>query len=365
MSRWQPDLAEERWMAAAARFGLAHHTPWLRARCGPWKQVGTLARAALFLLAVPLVGTLLQIAALLHLPQHWLLTGAVLLASAEWLIRRRRMFCVGFDELLWLAGALMIAAQWLEAGTAVWGWRAALLITLAVALAAARFRNPGFGVLATLGLSATVFALLQADGPPHAAARCAAGVCFGAACLALWSGNRRWLRPSLDLMFDWQVLLLPLAAWLWLQSDGSSGASWQDLRQPSWSACLPAALLLLFALASARAALARRDQAPLLAAMCCCGLLAMELRRLAPWSLEVRLLIYGGVLLLATIALERWLRQPRRGVTSIRLGLGAANGDAGAAALATPSSAPPDPAAPAGVAGAGGQFGGAGAEDRY
>lgn len=380
MSTWQPSVGQERWTALAVRLGIRQDLPWLRARTGPWKRVGVVLRSTLFVLGISLAALILEVGSMLHLPLHLLLTGLGLLAAAEWMIRRREMFCVGLDESLWLAGVLMIVAQVLESSGDFWNWNAALFSALTLGLAAARFRNPGVGLFAVIALSATVSLAARQTLGEQGATFGAAGVCMSVACLGLWMGQSLIRRPSLDQMLDWQVVCLPACAWIWLKAGAHSGPTLEELRQGRWLSCLPAVLLFAFGVSAVLLGLRRRVHAPLVAGMVCCGLLAIELNRLSPLSLEARLIVYGTVLLLSTIALERYLRTLRRGITSARLhvrvapddgipGLAADDADAqdllqhaGVAGLVAGTAASPPPAD---VTGAGGTFGGGGADGRF
>jgi uncharacterized membrane protein YgcG len=92
---------------------------------------------------------------------------------------------------------------------------------------------------------------------------------------------------------------------------------------------------------------------------------AYELRGLTGLALETRLIAWGCVLLLVSIAVERCLREPRLGITSRKLrdrdDSAGILGMAGSAVL-TPDSAPK---AAASFEGGGGTFGGGGATGRY
>jgi len=99
--------------------------------------------------------------------------------------------------------------------------------------------------------------------------------------------------------------------------------------------------------------------------MICIACLAIELRKLTGLALQARLILWGCIALVAAVLLERYLRRPRAGITSQKLGdsEGALSllEIAGAATLT-----PPVLAAPAdGVAPGEGRFGGGGASGSY
>ena len=123
--------------------------------------------------------------------------------------------------------------------------------------------------------------------------------------------------------------------------------------------------LLVFAVIALATGLRRRTHAPLVAFMLCVACIAYELRGLTGLPLEARLILWGCVLLCASIALERYLRVTRRGITSrqVREDGDSAGilGMAGSVVL-TPQSSPQ--AAPT-FEGGGGRFGGGGASGEF
>jgi hypothetical protein len=103
--------------------------------------------------------------------------------------------------------------------------------------------------------------------------------------------------------------------------------------------------------------------------MVCIAGLAVELRLAAPGiSTEAWLIGYGGAALLVGIALDRYLREPRNGLTSAALTSREGPLDllqtVGAAALAQ-RSAPDVPQSQAVMTGGEGRFGGGGASGNY
>jgi hypothetical protein len=97
--------------------------------------------------------------------------------------------------------------------------------------------------------------------------------------------------------------------------------------------------------------------------MLCAGCLAYELRRISSLSVQERLLLGGGAVLLIAVALDRYLREPRRGITSRQLETDDSLDPlqlAGTLALA-----PHGPAGPDGFKGGGGTSSGGGASGNY
>ena len=137
------------------------------------------------------------------------------------------------------------------------------------------------------------------------------------ATLALVLGAREYRRPSHDRMLDWLVVTLPVAAyaqstsWSVYGALGSTGSSASRLVTPAMLLVLGAAMLII--------GLRRRRHAPLLGFMGCVACLAIELRGATALATETWLIVCGLVALVAGVALDRYLREPRNGLTSAAL----------------------------------------------
>jgi hypothetical protein len=283
-----------------------------------------------------------------------LVAGLVSVAAAEWLILGRRSHGSGFEESLEVAGLLMLAhACLLRASPS--GDLASACFGAALAVAGARLLNPIFVALSALAFG---FAL---DAPPLGSGL----ACYGVGLLALAAGGFRFRRPFYDLTLDYLVIAMPVAGYLWSASRGSRFTG-LDYRHAGWAEWLVPVCCLVYGASALVTGLRRRTHAPLLACMLCLACCAYELRRITGLSLEARLIAWGCVLLVMSIVLERYLRVPRGGFTSLPilddgrslevLGL------AGSAVL-TPLS-PPSRPAPS-FQGGGGSFGGGGASGQY
>jgi hypothetical protein len=168
-------------------------------------------------------------------------------------------------------------------------------------------------------------------------------------------------------MLDWLVATLPVAAY-------ARPATWnvyEALHVPGGGGTVritTAVLLLVLAAALLVAGLRRRRHAPLLGFMGCVACLAVELRLATALATETWLIGYGFAVLVAGVVLDRYLRQPRNGVTSAALTHREGPLDllqtAGAAVLAQ-HAAPESPRAEPPVAPGGGRFGGGGASGSY
>lgn len=369
MTRWRPTPAEERWLAVASRLRVPADAGEFAARTGGWRVTGPLARIALFvfgLLAAGLVWALVDLQAGLGM----LVAGIAVLGAGEWLVRARRLHASGVEEALVLAGIVMIGAWAIDlAGAEAW---APPMLAAAFLLAGLRLLNP---LLTTV--AAFVFvAWLQREAVGRSVD---ASLGYGTyvvllSCLvaggALVAGARELRRPSHDRMLDWLVAALPLAAYAY-------GGGWSVALPPEirgamshgGSRALVPALLGAFAVAALVVGIRRRAHAPLLAFLGGTACVLLEVYRYTGLSAEAWLIVCGAGALVAGIALDRYLRRPRRGVTSERLTDRDGPLDllqlAGATVLAqrgvAGATADPDARVTAG----GGRFGGGGAGGSY
>ncbi|MCZ8130150.1 MAG: hypothetical protein O9284_02455 [Steroidobacteraceae bacterium] len=368
----RPTPAQERWLAAGQELRGAVPADAIRIRAGGWRTTGLLARVALF--ALGSVAALL-IALLCHTPVGFagsalpiVVGGLLAVVAGEWLARAQRLHASGIEEGLIATGAVLAALAVLVDGDAGHYWQPVLAVALGVA--GLRLLNPLLTTLAVglaIGwLAADVLAVpLDARlGVGTTALLLAAGV----AVLALAAGARRFERPAHDRMLDWLVVALPPAFYVaspaWLA--GTGGA----LPSAAAGPVIAAPLLLGLAAAFLATAWRRRTAAPLRGALAGLACAAVELQRLlqldpAWWAIGT-----GIAVLVAAVAVDRWLRVPRAGVTSVRLDAREDPLDllqaAGASVLAQ-GAATNDARAPAGSGGdfGGGRYGGGGASGGY
>ncbi len=168
-------------------------------------------------------------------------------------------------------------------------------------------------------------------------------------------------------MLDWLVATLPVAAY-------AQHATWNDYEVLSvpggfgTGRIATAVLLLALGAALLVAGLRRRRHAPLLGFMGCVACLAVELRLATTLATETWLIVYGLAALVAGVALDRYLRTPRNGLTSAALTHREGPLDllqtAGAAVLAQ-RTAPELPRSEPPVTPGDGRFGGGGATGSY
>ncbi|MGB7740991.1 MAG: hypothetical protein WBM03_17920 [Steroidobacteraceae bacterium] len=375
MSRWRPSPGEERWLELASELGAAIPRGAVTERTGGWRSTGPLARIALFVLgfiAAVLAGALLFSIPGLDDETTLLVTGLISVLAAEWLTVARRLYASGIEEGLCVAGSLLIAA-WIttliapRSGYAI-GTVEMLVLIAATGAAGLRRLNPLVTTCAVLafiywmGSTATAHAIDQTIGGGMTAVTVGCAL----AALALALGAREYRRPSHDRMLDWLVATLPVAAY----AQHATSDAYEVLRSLGGGTSRLATAVLLFALGAAMLfiGLRRRRHAPLLGFMGCVACLALELRQVTTLATETWLILYGFAALFAGVALDRYLRQPRNGLTSAapthREGALDVLQPAGAAVLAQ-RTAPELPRPEPPVTGGGGRFGGGGATGSY
>ena len=108
----------------------------------------------------------------------------------------------------------------------------------------------------------------------------------------------------------------------------------------------------------------RRSHAPLIAFLVCLGCIAYQQRNLTALPLKLKLIVWGSVVLMLALALNRYFRTPRRGITSAQLSERGSGLDL--LQLASVASLGPTAShAAAPFKGEGGKFSGGGADGSY
>jgi hypothetical protein len=348
MTDLRPTPEQERWMEVASRLGADRSGSWPAQRTQGWVQPKTITRCALFVLGIVAAALTAAVFGFTHIPGSRWVAGLVLVAAAEGLVMRRRLFGAGIEEALELCGLLILVFQTQSLGSDPFGVRMSLLAAAALAIAGFRFLNPLFITLAVAALSFTIAHWL--------AAVIAGTFCFAAAALALAAGGIEFRRPSYDRMLDWLAVIMPLFGYLWL-AEGFA-AHVHPAHASVW-------LLAPFGAVALIVGIRRHTHAPLIAFMVCTACMAYELRNVTGLSAEARLILWGGAAFLLTLGVGRYLRTPRSGVSSNREAQDDELSDllqlAGAGALA-PQTAPQPLAA---FKGGGGTGGGGGASGTY
>ena len=340
-------------MAAASRQHIAIEDTWLAERTAGWSSASLIARCAFFVLGVAAAGCTAAIFYFMHLQRPELPAGVCMLIAAEWLIVRRRLFHAGIEEALWMAGSLAVALRFLPM-TGGEELRIAVLVALALGFSAWRLRNPLMVALAAVVAS---FAIDFAVGhrqlaEPDVALR-ASVFCYAIGVAALFLGGLKLQRPSHDQMLNWLMVIMPLCGFLWLATQQS-----HVIRTATALASLVLGVTALII------GLRRRAHAPLVSCIACFACVGYQLRDVTALPLEAKLVLWGSAALLLALGLGRYLRVPRRGITSSQIGEGGNALDllqwAGAASL-SPKAAPDNPS----FKGGGGTYGGGGADGRY
>jgi len=347
----RPPVSEERWMTLAARYPALRADIEKSGRCGGWKTSTVLARCLGVILAF--VGAGLLAGFLRFFPEPTLISGLVMIGTAEFLVASRRIYRSGVEEALYAIGAMAVIGQ-------LFIWNAIDDESLGIALASGalllvgwRLLNP---VITTLGAAVCSLAiawfdshLLGNDMNPLAAATFCAVLWLG----ALIAGGRIWQRPSHDRMLDGLVILMPWLAFVYLS------VHFEQRNEHGYVLLL--AVALIFAAVTLAVGIKRHQHAPLISAMGSLVCAAYPLYKLLHWPLHWRMIACGAVLLIVAAVLDRLLRKRTEGITS-------RSTDEEVELLQLASAAPlvPVPAAvPSGVQGQGGEFGGGGASGRF
>jgi uncharacterized membrane protein len=356
----RPTPAEERWLELAARLRADRRLPWVIDRGGGWRRLPLFTRAAFFVLGTVAASLTAGIFTIVHLDGSVFLAGLVLLGTAEWLILGRRFFGTGIEEALELAGLTMIVFQFLDGRGDPEFVRGALLIAVAFLAAGLRLLNPLFTTLGALALT-FVLGVRAGHGQSANEALASAAACYALGAVALLLGRRTFSRPSHDRMLDWLVIAMPVAGFVWIEGRLPTSLTLATVRSSGVRELAVLGVPLAYGLASLLAGLRRRRHAPLIACLACIACVGYELRNLTGLALEFRLIVWGTLALIVTLVLDRWLRTPRGGVTSLPIAkrpqlLGLT--ELAAAASLTPSGAGAgDPR----FSGGGGTYGGGGA----
>lgn len=365
MKSWRVTVSQERWLVLASCFRAQSRAPIFSENIGDWRSVRLISRCVFFVLGGVAAVMTLSISHVLHSPSL-IIPGLLLIVAGEWLIVQRRLVFSGIEEALICAGLLAIAVALVE--HRFWSDDAvsASVVGVTLAIAGLRLLNPLFTTLAFASLSIALYLSMNTMmlAVTSRAALFAGLFCYAIAWIALGTGAVRFNRPSYDRMLSWLVIAMPPIGYSWLAGahDFSAIDYWRDHSFPT---LLTPLLPLAFGLSALATGIKRRKHAPLIAFMICVGCLAYELRRMTGLSLEGRLIVWGTVLLVAALGLDRFLRTPRSGVTSQKM----SDGDgplalvelAGAAGVSAQGPQAPE----RGFKGGGGSFGGGGASGEY
>jgi hypothetical protein len=353
MTAFGPTPEQERWMAAASRLHIKLTQERIADRIGGWTAPSSIARYAFFVLGAVAAGLIAAIFELMHGPGALFAAGVVMLAAAEWLILRKRLFHAGIEEALWAAGSLAVALQLVEPNVGS-GVLVAFLAAVTLASAGIRLLNPLFVTLAAIvaSLAIDLAGGNRLFGEAHPAIP-ASVFCYLTGAIALIAGRATFRRPSHDQMLNWLMVIMPLCGFLWL-------AMQQALSFRLFTGFTSA----VFALASLMTGLRRRAHAPLIASIVSLLCVAYQLRDLTTLPLKVKLMGWGSAALLLALGLDRFLRTARHGISSRQIGEGSRALDlAQWVSAATLAPKPVQTDAP--FKGGGGRGGGSGADGSF
>jgi len=359
MSGVRPSPGQERFLALAARLRLDRRHPEVLERTGGWTRLPLLTRIAFFVLGNFAASLTVGIFALVHLDGSFFLAGLVLLGIAEWLILGRRLFGTGIEEALEVAGVLLVVFQFIDGRGDPEFVRGAAFVAGALLYSGLRLLNPLFTTLGTLALVFVVGVRLGHGRPVDEALACAA-TCYALGAIALVLGRRTFARPAYDAMLDWLVVVMPVAGFVWVEGHLPTSLTLATLRNTGVREVAVLLVPAAFGIATLLAGLRRRRHAPLVACLAAILCIGYELRNLTGLPIEFRLILWGALALAVTLVLDRWLRTPRAGVTS----LPTAKRSTVAALTELVAAGSMSPAAAGGegkFAGGGGTYGGGGA----
>jgi hypothetical protein len=375
----RPTVAEERWLALAARLRGVLPRGALDDRTGGWKITGPLVRIALF--AAGVFGALM-VAGIVAvgagssgenaLTGSMIVSGLLVAGGAEAMIRGTKAFQGGVAEGAYATGLVLfvlgLASRLFEHSDPAGVW---LLGGLALIAAGLRVAN---SFVATVGL-ALVCGWLGTTAPGGAVDRLlgpgAAPViaACAAATGALLAGGRTYSRPSTDRLLDAIVAGLPLLTLLFGLPFAARTFVDDGMPVPSSGSTVVALVLIAYAALAATLGLRRRRHAPLYGAMLAAGIALVVVRRTLGGPDEAWLVVPGLAMLVTAVALERRLRDRTDGVTSAKLsereGLGDLVQLAGVATLRAPGGHAGGAEPPPGVEGGGGRYGGGGASGSF
>jgi hypothetical protein len=323
--------AEERTLALRTR--LQGHSA-ARQLNVPWRTHSLVAQLVFFILTCVGVASFYGLAHVASMPLKGVVTGVAAIVVAEYLIRLRRWFFTGVEAALWISALIAAISDLPSSGEP----EALLVFAAAFAIAGARVRNPLFGAVAAAFVA------------NYAEARFDLGVIAAVviAMLALIALLRTWQRPSTEWLFILIALALPIAGWF------NADEVWRNVT---------IILYMMFAVIAFALGIARRHHAFFFAAMIATAIAAIDLGRAVALAvpLEAKLAFAGVIVLAATFAISRTLRDRKHGlVTTPRK-----ESDESLLLLTALAPQPTAEPAPESLKPGEGQFGGAGASGSY
>jgi len=292
----------------------------------PWRTHGILLRIVLFGL------TLAGVAALYFLiDERGLITGAITIAIAEYLINARRWWWTGIEEALWIGGVFAAITDLPESGTP----EALLVLAAAAAIPGFRMRNPVFGAVAA-GFVVAYFEKKWDLGVLAA---------LVLATIAVFALLRTWRRFSTEWLWIALALTLPLVGRFYADE------VWRNVTIILYGAFGALALFL---------AIRKRHHALFFSGALGIAIAGIEVGRLLAAPLELKLAATGACLLLGAWLTARSLRGRTTGIVATPSSLTTFDDELELAATAALPREEFDQKMESG-----GEFGGAGATGKY
>jgi hypothetical protein len=302
----------------------------------PWRTNGILAQIVFFLLTCLALGAFYGLMHMFEWP-HGIITGAVAIILAEYLIGARRWMHTGIEDALWIGGVIALISELPSSGSP----EAMLVIAAAIGAAGFRVRNPLFGA------AAAIFVMWYAERRFDLGVVVALSLAL-IACIALL---RTWRRATTEWLWIALALAMPVAGRF------TASVPWRTTT---------IALYAIYAIIAMLLAVRWRHHALFLTGMIAGAIAATDLAEQITRPAEAKFGLAGTLLLLIAFALTRTLRGRTLGFVLTPTQLTPFDETLQTAATLTlqPTYNAP-PAAEPQVAAGGGGFGGAGASGDY
>jgi hypothetical protein len=283
-----PSVAEERAEAVRAIVPTQPATAW--------KHYGLLLRIVFTVLAAIAVLAAFGFFSIIQLPAG-IVTAAVAIAAAEWLISKHHFFRTGVESSLWLCGTFSFIFGLPSQGKI----EAILVFAAAAALSGWRTRNEFFGVLAAILV--VVYVAAKWQHMPILSMSVAALIAISSA----FALRRVWQRPSTEHLFAGLTVAMPVAGYVSTIS--------LRLFETTLVTNLPvAAVLVITAAILFAAGIAWRDRVLLISATLSIACAAIEVREFFDYPAEAKFIAAGIVVIAIAVTLERALRGKTRGL---------------------------------------------------
>ena len=266
-----------------------------------WKHNGLLLRIVFTVFAAIAVSAAFGFFSLILLPKG-ILTAALAIGAAEWLIVKHRFFRTGVESSLWLCGTFAFIFGLPSQGKV----EAILVFAAASALSGWRMRNEFFGALAAILV--VIYVAAKWDHAPILAMSLAALIAITSA----FALRRVWQRPSNERLFAGLVLSMPLTGFL-------CTVALRLFKNTFVMNLQVAAILGLTAIVMLIAGIAWRDRVLLISATLSIACAAIEVRQLFDYPAEAKLIGAGVVVIAIAVTLDRALRRKTHGFVVTRV----------------------------------------------